>query len=479
MAVIPKKDKNRYKRIFHNLNIPMVIVDSITGNIGEVNIAACQYYGYSEKELLSMNVLDINVSNKEKIFKRIKQTKISDKIYTRSKHRLSTGEVRDVEVYSNFLEIGDEKLITSIIHDVNEKIKLEKDYLRDKAHFDVLFKNSNEAIAIVDNKFRVLETNESFKKMFQYSLSEIKNEDLTEKLCKTELYEDSYNFRESVANGKFVSEELKRYRKDGSELDVLVMGFPLESDGEVSGAYCIYSDITESKRQQDMIKTLSYKDTLTGLFNRDFFLKNLRNEILKKDDNEKNKGRLALILLSINEFKEVNDALGHLIADLLIKEFVVKLKSVVKSEYTIGRVAKDQIAIVIPNLRNINEISILTNTIIESFDSSFLIEMNELHITTNIGVSLYPDDGNDFITLVRKAEIAMDRSKENNKNSVAQFEKAYDSEIQENYWIKNDLLKAVESGELFLNYQPIYDINKNKLVGVESLVRWNHKEKGV
>ena len=73
----------------------------------------------------------------------------------------------------------------------------------------------------------------------------------------------------------------------------------------------------------------------------------------------------------------------------------------------------------------------------------------------------------------------MDRSKENNKNSVAQFEKAYDSEIQENYWIKNDLLKAVESGELFLNYQPIYDINKNKLVGVESLVRWNHKEKGV
>ena len=88
MAVIPKKDKNRYKRIFHNLNIPMVIVDSITGNIGEVNIAACQYYGYSEKELLSMNVLDINVSNKEKIFKRIKQTKISDKIYKRNKNRL-------------------------------------------------------------------------------------------------------------------------------------------------------------------------------------------------------------------------------------------------------------------------------------------------------------------------------------------------------------------------------------------------------
>ena len=163
----------------------------------------------------------------------------------------------------------------------------------------------------------------------------------------------------------------------------------------------------------------------------------------------------------------------------MLKEFAFRLRDSVQNENIIARFINDKFAIMIPKLKDIEEISILTNTIIENLKPSFIIGENELQITTNIGIAIYPDDGEDGISLIRKAEIAMNKSKMINKNSSIKFENSYDNEIQEYFWIKRNLLKAIQNEELFLNYQPIYDITKDKLVGLEALVRWNHKEKGI
>lgn len=468
----------KYKEAFNNTHTPMIIIDIKTGNVDDANLAAYKYYSYSKEELLSMNIEAINVLTKEEIFKEMNEAQSENRKFFRFKHKLSNGEIRDVEVYSGPMKIGNKDLLFSVIHDIKEKAELEENYIINKAYFDSLFNNSPEAIAIVDSEFRVLNTNNRFKDVFQYDLVEIENEDLTKILCEQILYDTSYNFRNAIINGKFVTEEVRRKRKDKSVLDVLLLGFPLVIEGKMTGAYCIYSDISEAKEKENKIKMLTYNDILTGLFNRDFFLENLGYEVFK--NNDKNiKEKLVVLILKVNEFKEINDALGHLIGDRVLKEFGLRLKSSMRNEDIVARFSEDEFAILIPNIKKIEEIRKLTDKIIKSFDNLFLIGNDEFQITTSIGISVYPDDGEEYITLIRKAEIAMNKSRQFSINSAIRFENSLDNEIQEYFLMKNDLSKCVLDEELFLNYQPIYDTTTNKLVGVEALIRWNHKEKGI
>ena len=179
------KDCNcKYKETFNKQNSPMIIIDAKTGHIDDANLAACNYYSYSKKELLSMNIADINILTKKDIFKEMNEVKNGNRKFLRFKHKLSSGEIRDVEVYSGYLEVGNKDLLSSIIHDVKEKAELEKEYKTNKVYFNSLFNNSSEAIAIVDREFRVINTNGRFKDVFQYDLIEIESQDITKLLCK-------------------------------------------------------------------------------------------------------------------------------------------------------------------------------------------------------------------------------------------------------------------------------------------------------
>lgn len=468
----------KYKAAFDNQKVPMFIINAETGSIEDVNLAACDYYSYTKEELLSMNITDINVSTKEKIFQEINEVKKKKLKFLKFQHKLANGELRDVEVHSTYFKVGNKEMLSSLIHDVKEKSELEEKYLQHKTYFTNLFNNSPEAIAIVDKEFKILNTNEKFEKLFCYNLSEIENEDITKLLCENPLDDTSYHFRKSVHEGKFISEEAKRKTKDGQLVDVIVMGFPLIMNGEVTGAYCIYTDLSEAKARERKIEKLTYKDSLTGLFNRGFFFENVESEILKKEKNYGNEERLAILVLKANEYKEINDALGHEVGDLTLKKFSLRLRESVGNDYLVSRFIGDEFAILIPNLKDAQEIDELTEIIVRNLEKPFFKSMREVEITTNVGSAIYPNDGKDPITLIRKAEIAMYEGKKTEENIAVQFEDAHDEEIQENFWIKRDLLRALKEDELYLHYQPIYDIAKNKLVGVEALIRWNHKKKG-
>lgn len=468
-----------YHEIFLKLNIPMIIIDAKTGDIINANIAACDYYSYSKEQLLSMNISEINTLDREEIIRHIDDAKTEYKEYRRFQHKLSSGEIRDVEVYSSFLKVGGRDLVSSIIHDVKEKRELEQEFESNKANFDALFNNSPEAIAIVDRNFKVLNINEKFKSLFQYNLSEIKDQDITNTLCDPFDREISLTYRDTVVSGKFVSTELKRYRKDGSEIDVLLMTFPLLVDGEVSVIYCIYSDIADSKKQEKQIEKLTYSDELTGLFNKRFLLDSVRNEILKIENNQKTKCKLILLVLKVNEFSEINKALGHVAGTSVIKEFSSRLRNSIKGTHMLAHLNEDEFAIMVPNLTDLEEIGQLTDEITHNLSPKFMIDIHEFKLTTNIGLAMYPDDGTINTTLLRRAEIAMDKSEMTAGNSLIQFENSYDKEIQDYFWIKRDLTNSIRNDELFLNYQPIFDISTNKMIGVEALVRWNHKIKGV
>lgn len=469
----------KYKEAFNNNHTPMMIVDTKTGDIDDVNLAACNYYSYSREKMLHMNIKDINILDKEEIIKEMDKAKLEDRKYFRFKHKLSNGEIRDVEVYSGPMKIKNKELLFSVIHDTKEKDKIMKNYMINKVYFNSLFENSPEAIAIVDKDFNILNINESFEKVFQYNKEEINGADITKILCEEKLYDTSYYFRESISKGKFVKEEVRRKRKNGSVVDVLLLGFPLVVEDRTIGAYCIYSDISEAKEKEKQIQLLTSNDILTGLYNRDFFLENIDYEIHKSRFEENNKEKFAVLFLDINEFKEINDALGHKTGDQVLKQFTLRLSTSLEKKDIISRFGEEEFAILIPRVESLNQIEEILRKITQKIDSPFIINNYEFKITISIGIAIYPDDGTESATLARKAEIAMNKSKKLNSNQATRFENSLDKEVQEYFWMKNNLVKAILDEDLFLNYQPIYDACTNKLMGVEALLRWKHKEKGI
>lgn len=360
-----------------------------------------------------------------------------------------------------------------------ENLKLQKEAIIDKAHFENLFNNSGEAIAIIDTNFRVVNVNKSFKEVFQFELDEIRDKELVKVIVDEQHYNTSYKFLNTISNGKFIKEEVRRKRKDGSYVDVLLMGFPLLLEGELIGAYCIYTDISESKEKEIQIQILTSRDTLTGLYNRDYFLQILNFEILKYGKDAEEDGKFLVASLSINEYDEIKDALGHQISDYILKEFSSRLNSLMNPLDVISRYSEGLFLILMPEAKNTRRIVKVINETMRGLNTHFSVDDNELNITTNIGIAIFPDDGEDSITLVRNADIALSKSKKLGTDRVLLFEDSLNHEIQEYFWMKNDLFRAIELDELFLNYQPIYDSNTNTLVGTEALIRWNHRHKGV
>lgn len=349
----------------------------------------------------------------------------------------------------------------------------------DKAHFENLFNHSGEAIAIIDKNYRVVNVNNSFKDVFQYDLSEIKDKNLVKILVEEEYYNTSYKFLKTITNGKLIKEEVKRRRRDGSLIDVLLMGFPLLLDGELIGAYCIYTDITESKEMENQIQMLTSRDSLTGLYNRKYFLEILNLEILKYSKKKSDKGKFLVATLSINEYNEINDVLGHRIVDNILKEFSSRLLKLIEPKDIISRYGEGLFLILMSNAKSPDIIMDTIKETMNGLNTRFSIDNHDLNITTNMGIAIFPNDGEDSVTLVRNADIALSKSKKNGADTAFLFEDSLDDEIQEYFWMKNDLFSAIEFDEFILNYQPIYDTKTNKLVGTEALVRWNHRKKGI
>ena len=230
--------------------------------------------------------------------------------------------------------------------------------------------------------------------------------------------------------GKIIKKELKGRRKDGNTIDVLLLGLPLIYNGEIIGAYYIYSDISEAKRREEQVKWLTRKDVLTGLYNRKAFLKALDNEILRSDFSDA-KNRFAILILNINEFREINEALGYIAGDEVLKQFGSRLKGSVGSNDIVARFEKDHFAVLVPNMDDLDSLKGRIDIILDSLSNSFVVDDNEFQITTSMGISIFPDDGRESTSLLRKANIAMHRSKVLGINESMIYQDSLDKETQE------------------------------------------------
>ncbi|EXI66077.1 MAG: Cyclic di-GMP phosphodiesterase Gmr [Candidatus Accumulibacter adjunctus] len=248
------------------------------------------------------------------------------------------------------------------------------------------------------------------------------------------------------------------------------------SEGKVTHYIGSFHDITERKRSQDHIHFLAHHDALTRLPNRRLLDERIREAI---DRSRREQLHAAVLFIDLDRFKLINDTLGHDVGDRLLSRVAEILSSVLDEHETVARLGGDEFVIVVPELADVSRTAQLANRLIEVVSAPQLIDERPFQVTPSIGISIYPDDGEDAPTLLRNADTAMYHAKERGRNNFQFFTAAMNEALRERVSIEHELRLAIERDEFELVYQPQVDSRDGRVEGCEALLRWHHPQLGL
>lgn len=273
-----------------------------------------------------------------------------------------------------------------------------------------------------------------------------------------------------------IEEEIEIECFDGTHKFILNSSLPItRSDGKRSGAIIVNQDITERKRTEEHIQRLAHFDALTGLPNRALFTDRINYAINLA---QRSNMQLAVLFLDLDHFKNINDTLGHRVGDELLIEISKRLKSTVRAEDTVSRQGGDEFILVLPDT-NANGASRVAEKLLAVVSQVCRIEGHELIVTPSIGIAIYPNDGEDFATLLQCADVAMYRAKQEGRNDYFFFTPEMQARSARNLQLENALRRALEFSQFQLHYQPQVSLTDGRTIGAEVLLRWQHPELGM
>ncbi len=245
----------------------------------------------------------------------------------------------------------------------------------------------------------------------------------------------------------------------------------LDETGEIELFLFTLKDVTEHKRDEELIKHQATFDALTNLPNRFLALDRLSQLINEAHRDTK---RVAILFLDLDDFKKINDTLGHDIGDKLLIEVAVRLRSDLRNGDTVGRLGGDEFIILLGGLDDAADASPIAENLLNHFKDAFIIENRELILTSSVGIAVYPDDGDNSSQLLRNADSAMYHSKKLGRNTYSYFTEAMNQEVSRRLTLEEQMHGALERGEFRLCYQPQVNVTNRRISGVEALLRWNN-----
>ncbi|UTF59810.1 bifunctional diguanylate cyclase/phosphodiesterase [Gilvimarinus sp. DA14] len=278
--------------------------------------------------------------------------------------------------------------------------------------------------------------------------------------------------------------EIELPHKDGSIHTYLMVKFPLsDREGDVFGVCTICTDVSDRKlaesalrEQQSRLNYMAFHDALTALPNRSLFYDRINHGIARAQRSE---SKLALMLLDVDRFKNINDSLGHDSGDLLLKSIAARLNDGVRDMDTVARLGGDEFVVLLEGVHDLDDVRFVANKLLAQVSRPMEIVGHEISITASIGISVYPADGETTDELLKNADIAMYKAKEAGKNNCQFYAKGMSATAVNYLLLENDLRRALEQEQLTLHYQPQINLHSGELTGVEALVRWQHPERGL
>ncbi len=337
-----------------------------------------------------------------------------------------------------------------------------------------VFEHSLDGITITDAHGGILKVNPAFSHITGYSPEEVVGQN--PRLLKSDRHDAAFYaamWSALVRDGQWEGEIWNR-RKDGEAYpEWLSISAIKDGLGTATHYVAVFHDITEIKRSEELMKHQAYHDALTGLPNRLL----LRDRLGVAITHAKRSGHhLALLFLDMDNFKTVNDSLGHSVGDLLLMAFAHRLKNLLREQDTVARLGGDEFVVMVEEVADANAAVAVGERILEAMRQPFTIKGHELYVTASVGITLYPEDGATPEVLIKNADLAMYRAKEQGKNTSQLFTLAMNERVHARLTLERSLRKAVERGEFEVWYQPKVHLATWGIIGMEALVRWRRED---
>ena len=343
---------------------------------------------------------------------------------------------------------------------------------------NVISETSIDSMIVMNEEGIILKANPAVARMFQYEEDELLGQAVFPLFSK-----ESANYLhymvETIDPDQDIEKqehlkEIKAVRKDGSSFSAEIQVGKRFVQNQCIVA-CTIRDITNKKQFEEVITHMAYHDWLTNLPNR----RHYNDEMIKMIANAKKWNQpLALLYVDMDQFKYINDSLGHQVGDSVLKKMAERLKGCLRDGDFIARVGGDEFNILLPN--SPREVALeIAESLLVAFKQPFLIANYELFITACIGISVFPYDGEDPTVLVNNADAALYRAKELGKNTYKVFHTGMNLQSYRSFKLRNDLHKAIQREEVHLVYQPRLDLTTGKVTSAEALIRWEHPEWGI
>lgn len=401
-----------------------------------------------------------------------------------AKFNMMTDELRLTTVSRNDLMAANENLK----REISERLLAEAGLAESEARFRLIFEDGPVGMLIMGENHRIIRANKAMGKMLGYSENELIGmtfDDIT-------YFEDREKSNElaqklfSGDGGKYTM--VKRYiKKDGGIIWANLQASLFKGrDGELFGLG-MAEDITDKLQSENRIRMLAYYDGLTGLPNRVFFKELIDRSLVYAD---RYKTMIAVLFLDLDNFKRVNDTLGHEAGDRLLKEASSRIQKAIRKsdqmarysdasleggdgEDVVSRLGGDEFVVMLHNITDAQQAGRVAKRILNGLSGLFDLGGREVFVTASAGISIYPSDASDAESLLKNADTAMYHAKSTGKNNWQFFSKSMNDRAVENLIMEGRLHRAMENGEFIVHYQPLIDARTMEVTGSEALVRWS------
>lgn len=371
---------------------------------------------------------------------------------------------------------GDDQVLV-IVRDITERKQMEEALRASEECYRRIIETTSEGVWIIDAENHTVFANQTMAQMLGYSIDEMQGMSLLSFASEEwqSIAVAALSYMQHNPQGIRESFDFQLRCKDGSILWALVSANPIfDRTGKYAGALGMFTDITQRKIAEEKIRYQAMYDLLTDLPNRILF-----NQELTAFLEGKNQDLLAVFFLDLDRFKTINDTLGHAAGDRLLQNVAQRLTECLPGNSMVARWGGDEFTIILPQISNSEAAATIAQAILDALKPAFNLEGRQLHISSSIGISFSPCDGEDAENLVRNADAALYLAKQKGRNNYQFYTAAMNAQASELLLLENDLHQALSLQEFEIYYQPQVNTATQEITGMEALVRWQHPQFGL